>query len=66
SAGMAVALSAAAGWVLSRFVFETSYALPYGAIAILTAAVVLITVAIGLGNSLDILRRTPLAVLRNE
>jgi putative ABC transport system permease protein len=66
SAGMAVALSAAAGWVLSRFVFETSYALPYGAIASLTAAVVLITVAIGLGNSLDILRRTPLAVLRNE
>jgi putative ABC transport system permease protein len=66
SAGMAVALSAAAGWVLSRFVFETSYALPYGALAALLGAIVLLTVGIGLGNSLDILRRTPLDVLRSD
>lgn len=66
SAGIAVALSAAAGWVLSRFVFETSYALPYGALAALLGAIVLLTVGIGLGNSLDILRRTPLDVLRSD
>ena len=66
SAGTAVALSAAAGWVLSRFVFETSYALPYGALAALLGAIVLLTVGIGLGNSLDILRRTPLDVLRSD
>jgi putative ABC transport system permease protein len=66
SAGMAVVLSGAAGWVLSRFVFETSYALPYAALAALLGAVVLLTVGIGLGNSLDILRRTPLEVLRSD
>ncbi|MEE9470151.1 MAG: FtsX-like permease family protein [Gemmatimonadota bacterium] len=66
SAGMAVALSGAAGWVLSRFVFETSYAIPYPALAALLGAIVLLTVGIGLGNSLDILRRTPLDVLRSD
>ncbi len=66
SAGMAVALSGAAGWVLSRFVFETSYALPWLALAALLGAIVLLTVGIGLGNSLDILRRTPLDVLRSD
>ncbi len=66
SAGMAVALSSVAGWVLSRFVFETSYALPYPALAGLLATIVLLTVSIGVGNSLDILRRTPLDVLRND
>jgi energy-converting hydrogenase Eha subunit A len=52
--------------VLSRFVFETSYAFPYPALAALMATIVLLTVGIGLGNSLDILRRTPLDVLRND
>ncbi|MEE9577332.1 MAG: FtsX-like permease family protein, partial [Gemmatimonadota bacterium] len=66
SAGMAVLLSSGAGWLLSRFLFETSYALPYPALAALLAATVVLTVGIGLGNSLDILRRTPLDVLRND
>jgi putative ABC transport system permease protein len=66
SAGMAVLLSGAAGWVLSRFVFETSFALPYPALAALLGGIVLLTVGIGLGNSLDILRRTPLDVLRSD
>ena len=66
SAGMAVALASGAGWVLSRYVFETSYALPYPALAGLLGAIVALTVAIGLGSSLDILQRTPLEVLRND
>ncbi len=66
SAGMAVALSSGAGWLLSKFLFKTSYALPYPALAALLGATVLLTVGIGLGNSLDILRRTPLDVLRND
>ena len=66
SAGMAVVLSSGAGWLLSRFLFETSYALPYPALAVLLGATVVLTVGIGLGNSLDILRRTPLDVLRND
>lgn len=66
SGGMAVALSSVAGWVLSRFVFETSFALPYRALAALLATIVLLTVGIGLGNSLGILRRTPLDALRND
>ena len=66
SAGMAVVLASGAGWLLSRFLFETSYALPYAALAALLGATVVLTVGIGLGNSLDILRRTPLDVLRND
>lgn len=66
SAGMAVVLSSGAGWLLSRFLFETSYTLPYPALAALLGATVVLTVGIGLGNSLGILRRTPLDVLRND
>ena len=63
---MAVVLSSGAGWLLSKFLFKTSYALPYPALATLLGATVVLTVGIGLGNSLDILRRTPLDVLRTD
>jgi hypothetical protein len=35
-------------------------------LAALLGGIVLLTVGIGLGNSLDILRRTPLDVLRSD
>lgn len=66
SAGMAVLLSTLAGWALARFVFETSYALPFGALGVLLGLIVTLTVVIGMANSLDVLRRTPLEALRND
>ena len=55
-----------AGWALARFVFDGSFTLPVGPFAGLGAAVVLLTVTVGLANSREVLRRPPLEVLRAE
>jgi putative ABC transport system permease protein len=55
-----------AGWALARFVFEGGFALPVLPFAALGAAVVGLTVAVGLASSRDVLRRSPLEVLRAE
>lgn len=62
----AVGLALAAGWALARFTFESPFVVPAGALALLAAIVSLGTVAVGLLNSLDAVRRTPLEVLRTE
>jgi putative ABC transport system permease protein len=66
SAGMAVGLSTAAGWGLAKFIFETDFAVPFPALGAILLVILALTVGIGLISSLDILRRTPLEVLRNE
>lgn len=66
AAGMAVGLSTAAGWGLAKFIFDTSFAIPAGALGTILLVILALTVGIGLVSSLDILRRTPLEVLRNE
>ncbi|MEK6687497.1 MAG: FtsX-like permease family protein, partial [Gemmatimonadota bacterium] len=66
SAGMAVGLSTAAGWGLAKFIFETDFAVPFPALGAILLVILALTVGIGLFSSLDILRRTPLEVLRNE
>ncbi|MDH5316163.1 MAG: FtsX-like permease family protein, partial [Gemmatimonadota bacterium] len=66
SALMAVALAAAATWALTHFVFDSTFALPVVAMGGLVVAVVALTVIVGLWNSLEVLNRTPLAVLRND
>jgi putative ABC transport system permease protein len=66
SALMAVALAAAATWTLTRFVFDSAFALPVVAMGGLVVSVVALTVIVGLWNSLEVLNRTPLAVLRND
>lgn len=66
SAVMAVVLAVGAAWAITRFVFQAALILPGPALAGLGAAVVLLTVAVGLWNSLDVLNRTPLEVLRND
>ncbi|MBS1240698.1 MAG: permease [Gemmatimonadetes bacterium] len=66
SALMAVVLAAAATWALTRFVFDSAFALPVTAMGGLVVAVVALTVIVGLWNSLEVLNRTPLAVLRND
>jgi putative ABC transport system permease protein len=62
----ALLLATGAGWALVRFLFEARFAAPVGALAALSLGVVALTVAVGLLGSLDVFRRTPLAVLRAE
>jgi putative ABC transport system permease protein len=62
----AAVLAGGAGWALARFFFEGRFALPVVPLASLSLAIVLLTVIVGLANSRDVLRRTPLEVLREE
>jgi putative ABC transport system permease protein len=66
AAAVALPLAAVAGWALARFVFDARFALPLLPLAGLGAAVVALTVAVGLANSREVLRRPPLEVLRSE
>jgi putative ABC transport system permease protein len=71
SLGAMAALSAAvlagvAGWALARFFFEGRFALPIIPLATLSLAIILLTVIVGLANSREVLRRTPLEVLRED
>lgn len=66
AAAAAVILSAGAGWGLARFLFEIPFRFPAGAFIGLTGATAVLTVAVGLWGSIEVLRRTPLEVLRAE
>ena len=66
AAAVALVLAGVAGWALARFVFDGTFTLPVGPLAGLGAAVVLLTVVVGLANSREVLRRPPLEVLRAE
>jgi putative ABC transport system permease protein len=66
SAMVALVLAGFAGWALARFVFDGKFTLPVAPFAGLGAAVVALTVALGLANSREVLRRPPLEVLRGE
>ena len=59
-----VALSTAAGWMLVRFLFETEFSLPFPALALLWSGVVVLTVTTGLAHSRPVIRKKPLAVIR--
>jgi len=63
---VALVLAGAAGWALTRFVFDGRFTLPLLPYVALGATVVGLTVAVGLANSRDVLRRPPLEVLRAE
>jgi putative ABC transport system permease protein len=62
----AVALSSLAGWALVRFFFDARFTWPGGGLALLSLAVLALTVGVGLLNSREVLRKPPLAVLRAE
>jgi len=63
---VALVLATAAAWALARFVFDGRFTLPLLPFTGLGAAVVALTVVVGLANSRDVLRRPPLEVLRAE
>jgi putative ABC transport system permease protein len=66
ASAVALVLAAAAAWALARFVFEGPFTLPVIPLTGLTLTVVLLTAIVGLANSREVVRRTPLEVLREE
>jgi putative ABC transport system permease protein len=66
ASAVALVLAAVAGWAVARFVFQSPFTLPLLQMGALTLTVVTLTVLVGLANSRDVVRRTPLEVLREE
>lgn len=66
AAVVAAGLAAVAAWALAKWVFEGRFTLPAAPLALLSLGVVSLTVAVGLLNSREVIRRTPLEVLRGE
>lgn len=60
----AVLLAAGAGWGLARWFFDGRFWLPLAPLAALVAAVVALTVTVGLWTTREAVRRPPLEVLR--
>lgn len=63
---LALLLSTGAGWLLMKYVFESDFTVPTGPLALLAAGMLLLTVSVGLLNSTEVFRKTPLEVLRAE
>ena len=63
---MAVVLASIATWAITKWIFESSFAVPILALAGLAASVVALTLIVGFWNSLEVVNRTPLEVLRND
>ncbi len=66
AAAVAAVLSAAAAWALAKWVFEGRFSPQPISLAALVLGVVALTVVVGLVNSREVIRRTPLEVLRGE
>jgi len=66
AATVAAGLSAAAAWALAKWVFEGRFSPQPLSLALLVLGVVGLTVVVGLLNSREVIRRTPLEVLRGE
>jgi putative ABC transport system permease protein len=63
----AVGLATAAGWAIARFFFDDArYWVPVSALAVLVAAIVALTVLVGLWSTRGVLDQPPLEVLRQE
>jgi putative ABC transport system permease protein len=63
---LALALSTGAAWLLMKYVFESEFAFPALPLSILAASMLVLTVTVGLLNSTEVFRKTPLEVLRAE
>jgi putative ABC transport system permease protein len=61
-----VLLATAAGWALSKWVFEVDFAVPVSPLLVLAAAVTALAGAVGLWASREVFRHTPLEALREE
>jgi putative ABC transport system permease protein len=66
ASSVAVVLAIIAGWALARFVFDSAFTLPVLPMTALGLGIVALTVIVGVANSREVVRRTPLEVLRDE
>ena len=66
AAVVAAVLSVAAAWALATWVFEGRFSPQPLTLAALVSGVVTLTVLVGLLNSREVIRRTPLEVLRGD
>lgn len=66
SAVAGLALAALAAWALLRFLFQAPFAVPLLPVAVLSAAVVLLTVVVGVWSGREVFGRPPLESLRSE
>ncbi len=62
----ALLLATSAAWALSRFVFEATFSFPLAAVTCMILGVILLTALVGLANTRQVVRRTPLDVLREN
>jgi putative ABC transport system permease protein len=60
-----VTLAAIAGWLLTRFVFSMPFTLPLASLTVIWLLVTVSTAALGMLNSREALRSTPLTALRD-
>jgi putative ABC transport system permease protein len=66
SALASVVLASVAGWALAKWLFKQPFSLPAWQLGTLTLVLLVLTLSVGLWNSAEILKRAPLAVLREE
>ncbi len=59
-------LAGGAGWALARWIFNVHFVLPLASMATLAVGLVALTTTVGLWNSLEVLNKPPLEVLRAE
>lgn len=61
-----ISLSLIASWVLSEFVFKTTFIPSFGTLGLIFLTVVFLTILIGMLNSRGIAKRPPLEILREN
>jgi putative ABC transport system permease protein len=66
SAVVASLLATAAGFGLAHWVFDIPFVVPVAALVLLAFGLVALTTGVGLWNSLEVLQRPPLEVLRSD
>jgi putative ABC transport system permease protein len=66
AAATASLLAVGAGWALARWYFDAHFFVPVAAMLALAAGLIVLTTTVGLWNSLEVLNRPPLEVLRAD
>ena len=61
-----MALSLGGGYLLTKFFFEITFAFDWIELLVISAGVVILTVAIGWFNSREVINTPPLQILRKE
>ncbi len=61
-----VVLASVAAWALAKWIFQSPFSLPALELGTLTLVLLFLTLSVGLWNSAEILKRAPLAILREE